>query len=343
MKRLKRLLWTFALSNLILIVTVSAQYPMPAKIPIWDANTVTLTLQKITDNVYAVLPSTVDKETTKGIPQATTGGIVIGDKGVLLIETMLNKDLFMQMQKLVKTVTSKPIIYAVNTSDHGDHCFGNFLLPKETIIIQNEFCKENLTKNFESIRQFMEMLFGKGRGIEEVKFRAADVTVSKYGTLKLDLGGIVVDMMNIGTAQSPADLFVYVHTPAKNILWGGNPFIGESPTIPWLFDGYFLEPVENLKKVYSMIGDNDVVVPGHGRITNKAGLQFTIDYVNALKVNVEDAVAKGLSLEDAKKAVTMKEFDKGYEIFNWLHYNFNLVNAYKDIKANLPKSTGSSR
>ncbi|MEO7140883.1 MAG: hypothetical protein ABIY51_11480, partial [Ferruginibacter sp.] len=81
-----------------------------------------------------------------------------------------------------------------------------------------------------------------------------------------------------------------------------------------------------------MISDNDIVVPGHGRITNKAGIKFTVDYVNALKENIETAVKKGLTLEDTKKAVAMKEYDKGYEIFNWLYYNFNIPNAYKDIK-----------
>ncbi len=118
-----------------------------------------------------------------------------------------------------------------------------------------------------------------------------------------------------------------------------NSFIGEGPTIPWLFDGYFLEPVENLKKVYNMLSDDDVVVPGHGRITNKAGLIYTMDYVTTLKAKVEDAITKGLTLEQAKQSVTMKEFDKGYQIFDWLHYNFNLTNAYKDIKANSTKSS----
>jgi len=131
------------------IHTSYAQFPLPPTIPIWDANKVTLSLKKITDNVFAVMPSTAETETSKGIPQATTGGIIIGKDGVLVIETMLSKRLYDQLYKLIRSVTQKPIIYAINTSDHGDHCFGNYLLPKETIIIQNEFGKENLAKNFE--------------------------------------------------------------------------------------------------------------------------------------------------------------------------------------------------
>lgn len=318
--------------------TSHAQFAMPDHVPIWDANKVTLKLHKISDNVYAVSPSTTETETTKGIAQATSAGFIVGEKGVLLIETMLSKGLYDQLYKLIQSVTTKPIIYAINTSDHGDHCFGNYLLPKETVLIQNEFCKENLSKNYDNIKQFMIMLFGKGRGIEESVYRATDITIAINQTMKIDMGkGNIVEVINVGTAQSPADLFVYLKSPSGNVLWAGNPFIAESPTIPWLFDGYFLEPVQNLNKIYNMISDKDIVVPGHGRITNKAGIKYTIDYATALQTNVENAVKKGLTLEETKAAVTMKEFNKGYELFNWLHFNFNVPNAYKDIKQNATK------
>ena len=311
---------------------VAAQIPLPPHVPIWDGNTVELKLHKVADEVYAIQPSTVENETTKGIPQATSGGFIVGDKGVMLIECFLNKRLFDQEIKLIRSVTDKPVIYAVNTSDHGDHCFTNYLLPSSTIIIQNDFAKENLSKNFETIKQFMITLFGKGRGIEEAKYRAADITVAKNNKLSVDLGGgKIIELINTGTAQSPADLFVWL--PSSKVFWGGNPFIAESPTIPWLFDGYFLEPADNLKKMYDMLPEDAIIIPGHGRITNKAGIKYTIDYVQSLKQNVEEAVKKGLTLQQAQQTITMKEYDKGYVLFNWLHFNFNLPNAYRDISS----------
>ena len=175
-------------------------------------------------------------------------------------------------------------------------------------------------------------LFGKDRGIEEARYRPADITVAKNGKLSVDLGGKVVELMNEGTAQSPADLFVWV--PSAKTFFAGNPFIAESPAIPWLFDGFFLEPVDNLQRIYDFLPDDAVIVPGHGRITTKEGIKYTVSYVQCLKKLVTAAVGKGYSLEETKKWVTMTEFDKGYELFNWLHYNFNLPNAYKDISTN---------
>jgi glyoxylase-like metal-dependent hydrolase (beta-lactamase superfamily II) len=320
---MKKVLAIYFVLVLFIHSAVSAQFPLPPTVPIWDGNKAELKIQKLVEDVYAILPSTADAETTKGIPQATTGGFIIGDKGVLLM-------------KLIKSVTNKPVIYAVNTSDHGDHCFSNYLLPASTVIIQNEFCKENLSKNFEGIKQFMIMLFGKDRGIEAAQYRPADIAIPKNSNLKIDLGnGKIVEFINTGTAQSPADLFVWL--PSSKVFWAGNPFIGESPTIPWLFDGYFLEPANNLKKMYDFLPDDAIVVPGHGRVTNKAGIKYTIDYVESLKANVEGAVNRGLTLEQTKEIVKMSEYDKGYVLFNWLHYNFNLPNAYKDIKASKGK------
>lgn len=324
------------LGMMLYAVCVQAQIPLPPQVPIWDANKVELKLHKIAEDTYAILPSTVQEETTKGTPQATSGGFIVGDKGVLLIETFLTKRLFDQQIKLIRSVTDKPIIYAINTSDHGDHCFTNYLLPASTVIIQNEFAKKNLSENFESIKQFMVMLFGSGRGIENAVYRPADLTIAKDNSLTIDMGkGKQVVLINTGTTQSPADLFVWM--PSTKVFWAGNPFIAESPTIPWLFDGYFLEPVNNLRKMFDFLPNDAIIVPGHGRITSKAGIKYTIDYVSALKDNVSNAVAKGLSLEETKKTVPMKEFDKGYVLFNWLHYNFNLPNAYKDISSGSTK------
>lgn len=332
----------FALLSLTFcIVTISpvmAQMPLPPKVPIWDANTVELKLQKISTDVYAIIPTTAETETAKGIPQATTGGFIIGEKGVLLIEVMMTKRLYDQQIKLVRSVTDKPIIYAVNTSDHGDHCFSNYLLPVSTLIVQNEFAASNLAAHYDGIKQFMVALFGAGRGIENTVYRPADIIIPKNSNLKIDLGkGKIIELMNVGTAQSPADLFVWM--PSVKAFWAGNPFIAESPAIPWLFDGFFLEPAENLKKIYDLLPEDAIVIPGHGRITNKAGIKYTIDYVEALKLNVEKAVDAGLSLEQTKAAIKMEEFNKGYVLFDWLHFNFNLPNAYRDISETRKKST----
>jgi glyoxylase-like metal-dependent hydrolase (beta-lactamase superfamily II) len=221
-------------------------------------------MQKLGEGIYAIMPTTAEKETTKGIPQATTGGFIVGSKGVLLIEVMLSKRLYDQEVALIRAVTDKPIIYAVNTSDHGDHCFSNYLLPASTMIIQNEFAKDNLAKNYEGIKQFMVGLFGAGRGIESSVYRPADIIIPKYNNLKLDMGeGKIVEFLNVGTAQSPADLFVWM--PNQKVFWAGNPFHRRKPGHPMAVRRILFRARNNLKKVYDFLPDDAIVIPGHGR------------------------------------------------------------------------------
>src|SRR3954462_13532503 len=99
--------------------------------PPWDAARVNLTSKELAPGVFAVLPDDVfDKDHV-----ATTAGLVIGERAVLVIESMLNGDLASQLIGLVRKGTSKPIRLLVNTSYHGDHAYGNFVFPESTVVV----------------------------------------------------------------------------------------------------------------------------------------------------------------------------------------------------------------
>src|ERR1700722_18183372 len=100
-----------------------------AATPPWDASLVNLTSKELAPGVFAVLPDDVfDKDHV-----ATTAGFVIGERAVLVIESMLNGDLASQLIGLVRQVTTKPIRFLVNTSYHGDHAYGNYLFPENAV------------------------------------------------------------------------------------------------------------------------------------------------------------------------------------------------------------------
>ena len=76
-----------------------------AATPPWDAARVNLTSKELAPGVFAVLPDDVfDKDHV-----ATTAGFVIGERSVLVIESMLNGDLASQLIGLVRQATTKPI------------------------------------------------------------------------------------------------------------------------------------------------------------------------------------------------------------------------------------------
>ena len=216
-----------------------------AQEPVWDGNKVKLVAEKLENGVFAYYPSDAKELEKEGKPVATSGGFIIGDKGVLIIDTTLNKRLNIQLQNLVAKETSKSIVFAVNTSFHGDHSYGNMYLPKNTVIIQHKHTKNYIDQNFKADTEFMIQNFGKGRGIEEITPDTGDILVSSGGKITLDLGGKSVDIIDFGFAQTGGDLFVW--EPKAKVLWAGNPIITVKPSLPWLLDGHLLETLETLK------------------------------------------------------------------------------------------------
>ena len=194
------------LTSVLFAATLAFTHTASAEEPVWDGNKVVLTSEKLDNGVYAYYSSEAKAKEPKGIPVATSGGFVVGNKGVLMIDTMLNKRLNEQARALISKATDKPIIYAINTSFHGDHSYGNMYLPKDTRIIQHEVTKQYIDTHFEGDTQFMMKNFGKGRGIEEIKPVAADILIPKGGKLTLDLGGKTVEIIDFGFAQTGGDL-----------------------------------------------------------------------------------------------------------------------------------------
>ncbi|OEF62006.1 polyketide cyclase [Enterovibrio norvegicus] len=298
--------------------------------PVWDANKVQLISEKLGEGVYAYYPSDAKELENKGLPVATSGGFIVGEKGVMIIDTMLNERLNKQVQDMVKTEAGKPIVYAVNTSFHGDHSYGNMYLPKETKIIQHQVTQNYIDTHFEHDTQFMMQNFGKGRGIEDITPTDADILISTGGSITVDLGGKLVDIMDFGFAQTGGDLFVW--EAESKTMWTGNPIITVKPSLPWLLDGHLLETLDSLKKVKAFLPDDANVVPGHGSPMTPADIQWHIDYLEAVKTQVQAALDDGLTLKEDVAKVQLPEFT-GYALRDWVHPALNVPAAYRDLSA----------
>ncbi len=296
--------------------------------PVWDGNKVELRSEKLDDGVFAYYPSDAKELESQGRPVATSGGFVVGEKGVLIIDTMLNKRLNMQVQALVSKETDKPIAFALNTSFHGDHSYGNMYLPDETVIIQHANTKKYVDAHFEEDTEFMIQNLGQGRGIEEIVPKTGDILVSEGGRLEVDLGGRSVEIIDFGFAQTGGDLFVW--ESAAKVLWTGNPVITIKPSLPWLLDGHLVETLDTLERVYDFLPKDARVVPGHGSVMVPEDIRWHIDYLETVKRQVQEAVDGGLTLEQTVDKVKMPEFE-GYALFGWVHPALNVSAAYRDL------------
>lgn len=295
---------------------------------VWDAGTVQLEMEKLANGVYAFYPTDAKEKNSKGYPVATSGGFVVGDNEVLVIESMVNKRLAEQVMRLVKKVTDKPITYIVNTSYHGDHAYGNYAFQKTAKIIQHSKTKAFMDNKeaFEVDKKFMAQYFGANRGIEDVVARTADIVVDDKKTI--DLGKKKVEIMHLGFAQTAGDLFVWV--PDNKVFWTGNPVVAQPPALPWLLDGKHEQVLATMIKVRSFLPDDAVIVPGHGIPIKPQDLDFTIKYLETLHSEVKGAVDRDMTLEEAQKNITMIKF-QGYALWGWVHSGVNVPNTYKEL------------
>lgn len=306
---------------------LSANYAVAGD-PVWDGNKVELVSERLAEGVFAYYPADAKVLEKQGMPVATSGGFIVGEKGVLVIDTMLNQRLNTQVQNMVREKAGKPIIFAVNTSFHGDHSYGNMYLPEETTIIQHRFTKEYIDEHFKADTEFMIQNFGQGRGIEEIRPVTGDILVAEGGKITLDLGGRSVDIIDFGFAQTGGDLFVW--EPQAKVLWTGNPVITVKPSLPWLLDGHLVETLETLKKVHAFLPEDAQVVPGHGSVIKREDLTWHINYLDTVKSQVRAAIDEGLTLEQTVERVAMPEFG-GYALFDWVHPGLNVPAAYRDL------------
>jgi len=297
---------------------------------VWDAGTVQLKLEKLAEGVYAYYPTDAQEKNTKGYPVATGGGFVVGNNEVLVVESMVNKRLAEQVMGFVKQVTDKPIGYVVNTSYHGDHAYGNYVFPKSAKIIQHSKTKEFMDnkEGFEADKKFMVQYFGANRGIEDVIARTGDIILEDGALYEVDLGNKKVEIRHFGFAQTEGDLFIWV--PEDKVFWTGNPVVAQPPALPWLLDGKHEEVLATLKKVRKFLPEDAVVVPGHGVPIKPKDIDFKIRYLEALHKEVKNAVAQGMTVEEAQKTITLPDF-QGYALFGWVHSGVNVPNTYKDL------------
>ena len=100
-----------------------------------------LNLQKVADGVYAALA-------TPRSPINCNAAVVVLDDAVLVVDTHSRPSSAKALIAQIRTITDKPVRFAVNTHFHWDHAQGNHAypvaFPKQVAIVASEATRENL-------------------------------------------------------------------------------------------------------------------------------------------------------------------------------------------------------
>lgn len=241
-----------------------------------------LETKQLGPGVYALLS---DK------PPVDNSGFVVGERGVLVIDAHINGAMARQIQAAVRRVTSKPILYLVNTNFHGDHTFGNYAFPAETRIVAHRETAGRMRGFGHEKKVLLALVNNDPTVYSDARLRLPDVVFDDY--LRLDLGGRTVELYHFGPGNTPGDTVVYV--PEARVAWTGNLVLGNG-TIPFLIEGGAGAYLQTIARFAQTLGV-ETIVPGHGSLISGAVLGRYLAYLNGLIDSVRAATRAGKTLE----------------------------------------------
>ncbi len=215
----------------------------------------------------------------------SNAGLIVDSGETLLVDTLYDMTLTREMLSAMADASpaARDIQTIVNTHSNGDHCNGNGCCPKAEIVASIASAEEMDHESPEMMAALLQQADNMGEVGAYFKkafgpFDFAGVerrnpTRTFAGRLDLTVGNKQVHLIEVGPAHTKGD--VLVHVPDDKIVYTGDILFVEGTPIMWA------GPVSNwIKACDDMLAlDLEAVVPGHGPITDKKGVQAVRDYL----------------------------------------------------------------
>ena len=208
-------------------------------------------------------------------------GVVLGSDGsLLLVDTTSTEARNRALLASVAAVSAADPRYVVNTHHHGDHTYGNWLLPESTTVIGHEACREEVL-NAGLIAS--QVLAGPDYGHLEVRPPSLTFTTS----LTVHLGTRAVELHHPGVGHTRGDAVVWL--PEEKVLYAGDlVFVGGQP---FLAEGSVSGYLRSLAFVRSL--GASVLVPGHGPLLRGDEINGVLDDLSEYATYVLDLAEAG--------------------------------------------------
>jgi glyoxylase-like metal-dependent hydrolase (beta-lactamase superfamily II) len=229
-------------------------------------------------------------------------GIYAGKDAVLLVDSQY-APVTDKIRAAVAAITDKPIQFVVNTQWHLDHTGGNENLARGGAVI---VAHENVRKRL-STEQFMEFFKAS---IPPMPVRALPV-ITFERDMAFHLDGEEIRIFNVPTAHTDGDAII--HFRKSNVLHMGDIlFNGLYPYIDLSAGGSINGMIAAVDRVLPLCDGNTKVIPGHGPLTDKAGLGAYRKMLAAVRDRIASEIQSGKTLPEVVAAQPTREFDDAW-------------------------------
>lgn len=227
-------------------------------------------------------------------------GVVVGEDGVLLVDTRESHEAAGELAGELRTLTPKPVRWIVNTHWHWDHVFGNSVFP-EAVVWGHRLCRRALLDNPEQHRRDARMWMPERRfdEIERVEIVPPEETFEALTSI--DVGGRKVEATHHGRGHTDADILIHC---------GGVTFMGdlvEEGDSPKMGDSYPFDWPNTLAAARSSL--RPTVVPGHGELLTPEDVEARRELMEQVAERLREVLHQGRPADDAVRNAPIPELD----------------------------------
>jgi glyoxylase-like metal-dependent hydrolase (beta-lactamase superfamily II) len=220
-------------------------------------------------------------------------GFVVGDEAVAVIDTGYGDPMAKAMLAQIAEITERPVRYAINTNSQPHRVLGNAVMKAAGAeIIAGAAAAPRITGQGADMATAAEGVLGIDSGSIQPP-GTPDRLIEEPVTL--DLGGVSLEVIPVGTAHTEGSLIV--HVPEDQVVFAGDVLYGGRllAVLPASHTGGWIDAFERLRD----FGDARFV-PGHGEVGPLSAFEYpTLEYLTALKTHMDAAVEEGTGLQDA--------------------------------------------
>ncbi len=310
---------------------------LQANLVIAQAQPSNFEIQKLADGVYAAI-----RKQPPLMSFDPNNVFIINDEDVVVVEANASLAATKELLAALRKLTNKPIKYVINTHWHDDHIIGNqvyaqafpnveFIAHASTLTDRPTVGETNRQQMLaggkgyaERLRSLVEQnksLAGTQLSEEERINYRSDIawleralteapqvkiilpTLTIEDRLTLHRGARTIEIRHLGRGHTGADLIV--HLPKEGILITGDLVVWPVPLVgSTSFPAAYSATMEKLLTLPA-----NIIVPGHGLVLRDQNyLKLMARLLTSLKDQTAAAVARGETLEQARKSVNLAEF-----------------------------------
>jgi len=273
-------------------------------------------VEKINDRLYALLGP-------HDPPNKENGGymnnnlVIIGGKGVILVDAGSHKDVAEHIDEAIRTVTKKPVTHVLITHHHPDHHLGLSYFDGAQVIA-TEFCAKQIEDNGRAQVKWMER--NTGKNLRNTRPVVPQTRIALGSRQAMEIDGVRLELISTGTAHTDGDMMVWL--PDDGVLATGDILVHHIN--PSFREG-------NLKK-WIAVADEQIlklplktVMPGHGPLMQRKDVVAFRDLIAGFYKTVEDIYKAGGAEADVRKKLDMAKWQSMARFEDMMGSNINKV------------------